>query len=1212
MTGPSHITYTKMNNTKMNIKNHITTHPGLLSGLLLIFFISLVLIGLAGTAAATQPNCLGCHGKFVPELPAPTINTTIFQSSIHNALNGSADNLNRACWACHDSIIYFAHMTNTPPPAKTCEECHAKSSSLSLYSAPVVVEHRPGADDINTSTECITCHANSVNASANYTNNAANVSHAGTKNTLMTPADNSTQCTWCHFDNPTNESWGTPVDPRVNVTSINHSLMTTSAQCHTCHTGGSMPQNFHDASLSANGMPNCVQCHASGLYGVPMVNSTILQNSIHANLNNASADLNYACQACHDGITAFPHPSPPQPKTCEDCHAKSDFLSIYSAPVIVEHRQGGDDINTSSSCVICHANSVDPSANYTNNTANVSHAGTKTSLMTPANRSSECTWCHFDINNSANASWGTPVDPRITVTSINHSVFNTSTECYACHTGNTAPSNFHDASLSGGAGKDCVSCHDIGGWAPLDKQLDISAMNRTSAIHYTLNSNSVGLTLNPSNQRCWACHGDGNGTEAVQPSGHPVNYKTPKVCSNGDCHIINQSQFKEPMIYSHFNNSERVNNPGNLVSDNISTRAGCQDCHDEALEYYTENSPSPLTAVVSHYGSTNNLVDLTDTACTYCHRDDDIDDKTYAQDWGDATDPMDNVSDLTDARKVKKATVATGDSYSLGNGFYFTVDELDLKGGHALLALYRYGSILAKPVVDTGDEYIYSQWWIDDGDEFNQTLVSINTTSVFRGDTSVLAQFEARGIKRLHNDNDAGICMICHTKPLTVSPDKYIVLAHDDDRTYYTSLYADFDDEDSPVRSINIAEGSQWNAGEYSLKMDELDIKGQKARISLYYKDSFVKEDVVQTGDVFEHYTDDITYADYQLDNTTFFTARVTGIFASSDILVATFDNIKAMSLAIIGISDDDQDEEYGNEWVGGYNVSWLRVNDTFILSEKPDTIHSPRLTDGANGGPDCLKCHDIAAGFDIPTVDIMSTRLGVHGELNRNASSITSLSDDINKACWACHGNGEEPEKHLKTIRKTCDDCHRTGLFDAPDLSEVSHGIGAKCNSCHGDKHEVKSLRAGARVASYDVSNMNPVKGDLVNFSVVAASGWGMLIEDVEYFIDEIGDNGTGVRMAAIDGIFDSQTEPAYSIIDTANMDDGPYTIYVHAKQRNRWGSFTKIHIDIGSHLKNVEESETKRLRNIKIAEYLITLLLSGGLAYLIIRYLKLKGKLH
>ena len=157
------------------------------------------------------------------------------------------------------------------------------------------------------------------------------------------------------------------------------------------------------------------------------------------------------------------------------------------------------------------------------------------------------------------------------------------------------------AAPANAADRDCVSCHDTGA---VNQSVDVSAMNKTNSTHDLLNNASFGLTLNPDNERCWACHGDGNGTEMAQPIGtHPANYTTPKDCPY--CH--NTALFSASLVKEH--------NPNGT---DIKTTDDCTGCHIKNLVSYSDpDGIGNISSNTSHY-SKKISIGSTDY-CIGCH-----------------------------------------------------------------------------------------------------------------------------------------------------------------------------------------------------------------------------------------------------------------------------------------------------------------------------------------------------------------------------------------------------------------------------------------------------------------------------------------------------------------------------------------------------------------------------------------------------------------
>jgi len=743
------------------------------------------------------------------------------------------------------------------------------------------------------------------------------------------------------------------------------------------------------------------------------------------------------------------------------------------------------------------------------------------------------------------------------------------------------------------SGTDCVSCHSIGGILPEKLQIDVQAMNMSDAIHYDLNRGAED-ELDPNNVRCWACHGDGDGSEAAQPAGHPENYDNPKNCSGGDCHSINQSIFNEPMVYEHFMYADKLDNSGNVLpTANISTVGSCDRCHiNSVMETRDTTIPSSDISLVSHYGSTYELMaypDFTMTDCVYCHEGHYKEDwgegisgdwgDYISEEWGDAIDPMDQETDMIeDEGDEYSKTMFAGDLWELRNGYIFKVTSVDLEGDNAHVQLSRGGELLEEEIVHTDYPYEYEREITDeDGKTFNQTDVHLNMTGIMRSEGGMVAIFEGQTIKRIHKETENSACYACHMEGYTRN-NRYTLVDRRSDLTYYTKMLVDFDYYGDNV-SKTLATGEEWDLGDgFTLTAKQIDIDGDLARIELARDGVAVENDidVVRTGEMF-YYEDDFhatsVYYDDEFhainDSHTFhdlriFSANLSSVFRSEDNNLMVLRDVRLISPDISVVDIEDMEEDTGFR-LDGYNISWIRVGEDFGGRE-PFTLHEAPLHNGrATNFADCVNCHDLGSGMDIKRVDAITSQLGAHVRLNCNASSETALSDPIDKACWACHGIGIEPDVHPDKKPKECVDCHVNGiLYGATDLSDEAHGQAEGCNRCHAADYPGTHVITVFKPNKPNIVGLNVIpevamSGQLVNVSATAVAGWNMLVEAMEYFIGEEGPSGTGTAVVPVDGAFDEQTEEFEFTINTTGLEPGDRAMYVHAMERGKWGPMNR-----------------------------------------------------
>ena len=819
--------------------------------------------------------------------------------------------------------------------------------------------------------------------------------------------------------------------------------------CLSCHGD---PHN-----ISPGGGANCTECHLEGgaytNWDGPILNKTGFFNSLHYNITGDFDATNYTniskvCWGCHVNYTEQQiNPMHTRPVSelpvCEDCHFNETPLNGQNLtkipPIqIPEHQPLGEDIQTniSTGCTLCHNNSLSipiptTKVKYAEAKNYVSHYLNNKSLMTPTINTTDCMWCHVD--NSNNISWGRPTDP-FNSTKLNHTPFNliNSTDCYPCHISNEvkvdgipqAEFTFHNESMAPGAGKDCVICHDIDGMVSEQFQIDVQAMNRSDAIHYDLNRGAA-VTADPNSVRCWACHGDGNGSEAAQPDGHPINYTTPKNCVDQACHNFNQSIFNEPMVYEHIKHVDDIEN-------HVSTTVNCQDCHKNSVMNNLDTHIPNDTSLVSHYGSTYNLVNTSD--CIYCHYDED-----NAEEWGNAPDPRNH----THYDHVEK-TLVTGEPWYLMDNYVIRL--IETTEDTAVIHLEKYGARLDREFVSEGE---YLEFEISGIETDDTTFVKLMVNNIFSAEGNYAVELSGDVLaSRLHKETQNNQCYECHDREYRANlPDgrDYTILDKDDENVTLGLMLVNFKEDDE--KSLRM--GEYWDLGEgYKLYVTDVNIKGiSAAHLKLYRNETLVQDAIINEGSIF-------TYEDWVLDREiVVFSAKLDLVFVG---ITTAPPVVIIKDVRLIGserkILDADLWALQTKTLLGS-----LPLDSIITVGNEPETFHVYTISPGEYSS-DCISCH-AGNGVAPIKIDLDTFKMGVHVDLNQNAYYNSFISDEANKACWACHANGSEPIEHPspylgKFTPKTCRYCHEHSRFDATQIfthfqgSEIS--TSSTCNDCH------------------------------------------------------------------------------------------------------------------------------------------------------------------
>lgn len=1173
--------------------------------LALFVYITLAYSGSAGN------ECMDCH-KF--NVGFPIIDDTLFGTHVNvNSTDGAGSLTSRDCIACHYSVNTTTNhntpVSTYPILTYTCEDCHISNISLIVPADRMVYNHIPnGSKNISlTRSSCGDCH----NKTSNLYRYSANASaaHYG-RNASFGLSPGASYCAYCHANsstmygegimrnssnsmlgnhttgkNPAHPAGGNPDCTTCHWTDRIHGTNLTkpvpnSSFCNGCHTKDTLKKNMHAGSVE------CIRCHAENESDIHNI-KYLLPDGTYQSVNAAGCgDCHGApwpafklgfttanCTTCHlgNGLAKFAEaPRFPSPMT-HSSNTASGGLWNGSSPAYWDTQ-----VNA---CSYCHGkdklHDTDPRGNVTN----IKSGNAFNQSIT--NTSFWCANCHYQSGNASpnyfyNATSYAPLPPEIQnksglvpaqasdgTTFYNHSLSGYSDEtCRICHAVNsplTSALFIHNVG-AGGGGPDCMSCHDSrGGGAPADKRIDIVSFNK--GVHNGLN--------NGSNGACWACHGDG-----TQPTGHPAGYKSPRKCSNDECHSLDQ-KFRAPMVYSHFRNASLNDNPTNTINYNITTNNDCQVCHANSVYSQGRN----INSTVSHFAS-NDLLDSIN--CIYCHLNEDNSKK-----WGNATLIYKNRTALLELnRENNKFTAKEGESVDFGFGFGLKVLEVSSVRETALIELKKENVTVDSRLIGKGN-YTYEEYLTIDNSSIKVPAIVMNVTGIFKGNDTGFIQFEGFRLKRVHPEKKITSCYSCHVYASPKITYKVIERVNNEkDEIYYSKEIVNFSDkkmfneitilqlldlltdEDlhvniQPEKRKALYEGETWKISEEtSLVVKSVDTKSELAFLQLRTGDYFY-EDLVKRGGIFE-FTPKINYLGNTPKNTTLFRARVTGIIQARPKNMLIIEEAVSLSPEIKKISEDRR--------LASYNASWLWENSTINVGKIPENFHSPQVFDGGNGGGNCLSCHG-KEGFSQKKV----LNLGKHDTINGGG----------NNACRACHGGTKDIIAHpagYKTPRK-CISCHASTQdnYGAVYIGDEEHKK-ERCESCHvSNIHEITGLHMTPGIKKISLKKEN-------NKTILRASvsaGYKMKVRDARYYIDSPLEK---FRMHPVDGIFDSQVEDVFGEMDVSQLSPGSHVVYVEAMERkDNWGIPSSLEFTInGGGLKN------KNVSMLTLADTLVILLIA------------------
>lgn len=852
--------------------------------------------------------------------------------------------------------------------------------------------------------------------------------------------------------------------------------------CNSCHGNITTSSKFyiHDLKVGASGGPDCISCHdvGDGTSDVDFANMLTGAGAAHANLNSIATVSSYSaenkkCWGCHGTLAGGDADEADQPtdghnnsvymnpRTCPDCHTNADSNTNFTAPQVTEHIQDATDVNTTDYCSLCHNNSLtgftESDGFGINSAINATSShylkDANANLMTVGAHSEDCVYCHF--TNSADASWGTPVDPR---PGLHDGKVNA--DCYGCHVDSqTAPSTFHDAEMNAGVGSgpDCMSCHDTSVSGTDKGHIDYDVYN--TSIHGGISTND---SITDPNEACWACHGDGTS------EGHNATlYKNPFICE--DCHVSGGSRYTwatnlsttaAPVVAEHYTGGTDIK-----ASSDANTTYSCLACHETTGEMILSNNDvdANLTAWSGgdgygseignstspyHYGKKRtDLTPGTDAYCAYCHTN-----ASAASLWS-WTDSAHNTS-------IKEHTT-DGSANVTGVTCYDANCH-----GTGSLKIHDAGLIMPTPTVWTGGK--------DDsckpchetaGSGSSMKVGAHEPTAIGESDCSACheASFTGNVVVSVHTDTltrtanttgdtDLGTCVGCHNgSTYYVAADKTIL-------THYPGAPSGKGDTSVSSRECedchNITQSYGLHEAGMVVKPAENCDSCHDSRSSPYNAtvkmlSGYAHDDPELAGMV------DADGCEYCHNNTNqpevfHFTPWANGSVSApgwggwtngtqANCIDCHYTNNDTAPFNAQSVSSGHRAQIDGAFW----DIDNCYSCHTSAATQSADSkaMHS---VEAAPADANCTKCHDIG-GESSALVDVsaMNTSQSMHNNLNSLAADGGAIEPYAteSKRCWACHGNGTAPTTHPTNYRNplACEDCHTTEGANYSDYAPVA-----------------------------------------------------------------------------------------------------------------------------------------------------------------------------
>ena len=874
---------------------------------------------------------------------------------------------------------------------------------------------------------------------------------------------------------------------------------------------------------------NCTDCHLEGGLNVTensyVINNTGFFASVHHNITGEFSATNYTqlsrvCWGCHvnytEQLTAPSHTKHAEDlPECEDCHYNTTPLNenyLNQTPLqAIEHHPSGEDVRTDANCTTCHNKSLtitplEEQVEYPRAKNYVSHYGDRrndiAALYDPANSTEYkyCLYCHKNGGNEFNDVFSDPDSANITHGAI----------CTDCHgSGRIHSENLTSPTMEGESGA-CFECHED------MVNITISPDGFRSSAHKTLNcidchtprrvyngmiAENETVTYDftiPANATALNATLDWSGTSLLElrlrapDGGHyegtSINISTPQVGKwtatvSGICRdtfftlTINVSMKhpgstpkectvchtdpgfgRAPLVHKHLTNES-----------NVPTTASCALCHANGA-VVTECRPNITVEKCLNITAAHYLISepLETTDCVRCHT-------WIVDEWGDPPDQRNHTHYAT-----VNTTLVAGKPWKLVDNYTLTLVETTREG--AIFDFEQNGRILRHELVSEGDIFEYDLLKRElIGDIFergihgptggNATIVNLTLDRLFASDDGRYVA-EVSGIvlaSRIHRETENSDCWECHDSHYRArmpNGTDYYVLKKEihpglgrTDNVTLARLTINFTRGETKMLGI----GESWDLGDgYVLHVSDVNQERGNALLQLY-KNGILKEDIiVNTGEYFTH---EEWVLSREIDVVR---AKLDRVFIGSSYIVLS--DVRVIS---------DELKELDRETrvlPSGTPLKYLPLDTSITvgddLADSAATFHSYTLTPGGYSA-DCISCH---SGNGVAPIKIDMDRFskGVHVDLNSDhrENSTSFITDDRNRACWACHGNGtgDEPMVHPtpylgNNTPQGCIYCHGHDEFGAKQIythypeAEISTTVA--CWDCHANMLSDEEHRA-------------------------------------------------------------------------------------------------------------------------------------------------------